>query len=115
MKGKIVFKRRLDARGEWVETPVYSIDGREVTAREFRRAFPDKPIGAVGGQQTTTWPLVSEALAVHPDQVAEANARAKRHGIPVTYDAAGMCHIPDNGARRRLLKLEGYHDRSAFS
>lgn len=63
-----------------------------------------------GGHHTTTWPLVSEALAVHPKQVAEANARAKRHGISVTYQKDGRCIIPDRGNRKKLLRLEGLHD-----
>lgn len=61
---------------------------------------------------TTCWPMVSEALAVHPSQVATANARNKRHGVNVVYDKNGAAHIPDRGERKRLLKLEGFHDNN---
>ena len=67
---------------------------------------------APGGIPTSGWPMVSEALAVHPKQVEQANDRARRHGIPVTYDRKGFCHIPDRAARKKLLKLEGMHDNS---
>lgn len=65
-----------------------------------------------GGTPTTGWPMVSEALAVDPSQVGEANARARRHGIPVHYDAGGFCHIPDRAARKKLLRLENLKDNN---
>lgn len=93
----------------------YYLGDREVTRAEFDAAFPAKAVG--GGpavQGTTTWPLVSEALAVHPKQVAAANARNKRHGVGTRYRRDGMAVIPDNGDRRRLMKLEGVRDKRAF-
>lgn len=57
--------------------------------------------------------FTSKALQVHPSQVAEANARNKRHGVNVVYDRTGLPHIPDRAARKSLLKLEGAHDDSA--
>jgi hypothetical protein len=68
---------------------------------------------AMGRSCTTTcWPMVSDALAVHPKQVEQARERAKRHGISVEYRDNGQCVIPDRAERRRLLRLEGFHDRS---
>jgi hypothetical protein len=64
----------------------------------------------VGGTPTSGWPIKSLALAVHPNQVEQANARAKRHGINVTYSKSGACHIPDRANRKKLLRLEGMHD-----
>ncbi len=57
-------------------------------------------------------PLVSMALGVHESQVDEANARAKRHGLGVVYDKSGRCHIPDRSTRKKLIKLERYHDNN---
>ena len=64
------------------------------------------------GLATTTWPMESWALAVHPKQVGEANARAKRHGINVVYKKNGSVHIPDRAERKKLLRLEGFHDNN---
>ena len=65
-----------------------------------------------GGTTTSGWPMYSEALAVDPSQVEEANARNKRHGVPVVYDPKnGKAVIPDRAARKKLLRLEGRHDK----
>ncbi len=71
------------------------------------------PVDTPCGQSATPscWPMVSEALAVHPDQVEAARARAKRHGVSVEYMADGRAVLPDRNERRRLLRLEGFHDR----
>lgn len=72
----------------------------------------DLEAGYMGQSCTTTcWPLLSEAMAVHPKQVKEAQARAKRHGINVVYQKDGRVLIPDRAERKRLLKLEGFHDK----
>lgn len=55
----------------------------------------------------------SEALACDPSQVAEMNERNKNNGVGARYDPEGMCHIPDRADRKKLLKLEGMHDKSA--
>lgn len=100
---------RYDARGNGT----YTLNGVEVTKAEFDAAFPPKELGVPSAAAPSCWPMTSEALAVHPDQVAEANARNKRHGVNATYEpGTGMCLIPDRGERKRLLKLEGFKDRS---
>ncbi len=69
-----------------------------------------KPPGT-GGNTPSCWPMKSEALAVHPDQIPEALARNKRHGIQgVSYDRLGRAVLADRGARRDLMRLEGVHD-----
>lgn len=65
-----------------------------------------------GGQQTTTYPMESDALACHPSQVEAMEARNKKHGIRVNYKPDGTAVIPDRGERRRLLRLEGMVDRA---
>ena len=56
------------------------------------------------------WPMVSEALACHPNQVKKMNARARKHNLGVHYSRDGRCHIPDRGERKRLMRLEKMHD-----
>lgn len=64
-----------------------------------------------GGTQTTGWPKRSAALAVHKKQVEAANARNKRNGVNVVYDPAnGDAIIPDRNERKKLCKVEGFHD-----
>jgi len=58
-------------------------------------------------QVSTGWPLKSEALAVHPSQVAEMNERNRRNGVNVEYCPKwGTAIIPDEGAYKRLRRLE---------
>jgi hypothetical protein len=71
--------------------------------------------GAVpGGLQPVGWPMKSVALGMHADQVAEANARNKRHGVNVTYAPDGDAIIPDAKAYKRLQKLEKVHNKRDF-
>jgi hypothetical protein len=95
------------------KTARFFLDGEEVTREQFDAAFPPKPDlpGSFASCQGACWPQESVALAVHPDQVAEANERNKAHGVNVTYKADGTAVVPDRGERRRLLRLEGYHDK----
>lgn len=87
------------------------LDGVSVTKEAFDAAFPDKEVGECGGHRPACWPMVSEAMAVHPDQVDDANARAKRHGLTgVKYNKKGFVELSDRGSRKKLLRLEGFHD-----
>jgi hypothetical protein len=73
---------------------------------------------APGGTQANGWPLQSEALACHQSQIAEHNERAKKHGINVEYkELPGhktVVEIPDANERKKLMRLEGYHDKDSF-
>ncbi len=107
MRSKIVYDRQGGK--------TYFVEGVEVTQAEFDAQVLTKEIGCPGLANNTPkcWPMVSEALAVHKKQVAQANARNKRHGVHVTYDEKGRAHIPDRAARRDLLRLEALHDNDA--
>jgi hypothetical protein len=91
----------------------YFIDGAQVTKAEYDARFPDRGTAGVGQGSSCGkgWPMKSVALAVHPDQVAQANERNRKAGVNVTYESDGTAVIPDRGERRRLLRLEGMHDR----
>lgn len=107
VRSKIVF-------GSYGAPNRYYLNDQEVTEKEYRRRTKKKKLAAgdeVLAQSTSAWAdFKSEALAVHPDQVGEANARSKRHNIGVQYDKRGFAHIPDRASRRRLMRLEGVHD-----
>lgn len=122
MTGTIGTKRKLNAAGEWELSPVYSVDGKEVTEAAFLELFPDhaelfdatRPV--IGGAHAAGWPMYSDAMAVHPSQVAAANARNKKHGVNVQYEPhAGLAVIPSEREKKKLMKLEGFHDRAAYS
>lgn len=88
------------------------LNGLAVSREVFDQAFPTKEPGTpLPAATKTCWPLKSEALAVHPDQVAEANASLKKNKIAAEYDAAGFCHLSGRAARKELLRLEGFHDK----
>jgi len=57
-------------------------------------------------------PLVSDALAVHPDQVPEVIERNRKHGINVHYDSDGCPVLPTRQVRKALMKIEGHFDRA---
>lgn len=97
---------------------VYFLDGREVTRKEYNMAVPSRlddlfEAGTTATSQTRAcWPMMSDALSVHPDQVGEATARNRKHGVNVGYLPDGTAVIPDRGARKAILKLEGFHDNN---
>lgn len=60
----------------------------------------------------TCWPMKSEAMGVHVDQIQEATDRNRRHGVNVTYDSIGRAILPDRKERKKLLRLEGFFDKA---
>ena len=97
----------------------YYLDGREVTEAEYRERYPAPELGQggiPGGLHSKGWPIYSDALAVHPKQIEAAKARNKKHGLNIEYDPKdGRAILPDNGARRKLMKIEGCHDNDCYN
>lgn len=112
MTGKITYHKQLNDSGDWVEVAEYYVNGAEVSKAEFDRLLPDGECGTGAAHQPACWPMESQALAVHPKQVEAANERAKRHGIDVRYEKNGTAVIGSRHARKRLLRLEGFHDKA---
>lgn len=107
MRGKVTW----DKDG----TRHYFMDGVEVTEAAFKGVV--KPLDLPGGQpgaSITAWkrPILSDALAVHPDQIPEAMERDRRHGIAVEYAPDGRPILRDRDTRRRMMASLGVHDRS---
>ncbi len=107
MKARAIFKKN--------GTVEYFVEGVPVSEEEFNAAFTEKAAGVpmLSGNSLTGWPMKSDALAVHPEQIPLVLERNKRHGLTtVDYDPKdGRAIIPDRGARRMLNKIEGYHDK----
>lgn len=100
-------------------TQTFEIEGKEVSEEEYRRKTVSnlKSLWEGGppliGHTPSCWPMTSTALGVHPSQVKEAMERNKAHGITgVSYDEDGDAILSDRGARRDLMRLEGFHDRN---
>ena len=60
------------------------------------------------------WPMVSENAGCQPEQVAEANAACKRHGIAAEYLPGGDVVWSSPKAKREHIRSIGLHDRDAF-
>lgn len=97
----------------------YFVNGGEVTKDEYDAAFPSKLAelledgATLPGGTKTCWPMVSDGLACHPDQIPEIMERDKRNGVPTARDGQGRPILTSRGHRRELLRLEGFHDKHA--
>ncbi len=58
------------------------------------------------------WPMKSEAMAVHPDQVGEAHADAVKRGVPTEFDKSGCPIFTSPGHRKRFCEAYGAYDRN---
>jgi hypothetical protein len=121
--GSIRQKRTLDEKtGNWVLVTLYFVNGVEVTKREFDRCFPDRARELSRTERrrmakagAARWPLKSTAMAVHPEQVEEANEHLKKNGCASRHDADGRLVIPDGGDRKRVMRLRNALDRDSFN
>lgn len=98
--------------------PSYQLDGKQVSQAEFDAAFPSKmeELLACGNMlpshQPGCWPMPgSEALAVHPEQVAEATEDARKKVVPTEFDRQGRPILRDRGHRRDYLRAYSMRDR----
>ncbi len=109
--------------GEGLEMDViHKINGRTVTDGEWEASLQrsrkmHKAAGttlssgqAYGGKGG--WPLHSDALAVWPSQVREAEAHARKIGVPTSFDPkTGKCILRDRSHRAKYLKANGVCDK----
>ena len=111
MTGRIVTTRRLDKNAEWEYATEYLIDGQAVTREAFKKAFPDRE-GVPGGMLPSCWPLVSEAMAVHPRQVKQAREKAERLGVPTHFKETGEPVFRSPEHRAMFCEAHGTFDRN---
>jgi len=88
----------------------YYLDGREVSKGEFDREIPDKSLsdgdfGAATGRSTQS--KLSDALAVHPDQVREASEDARMRGVPTEFHEDGRMVVRSRAHQKAYLKAYG--------
>lgn len=65
-----------------------------------------------GGRQMATWPMKSDALGIHPDQIPKATAHFARIGIPTDYTKDGRAIVTGPRHRKMLAEAMGLHDRN---
>ncbi len=108
MTGKIIF-------GEQGKPDRYFIDRKEVTKEEWDAAFPPKPMAANGECSLRGWsrPIESDALAVHPRQIAAVMERNRQRGLNIQYNPKdGRPILTSREERRKLMAVEGVHDNN---
>ena len=58
------------------------------------------------------WPMLSDAMAVHPDQIQETREHAARHGVPTDFVPDGRPILLSRNHRKRYGELIGQYDRN---
>lgn len=58
------------------------------------------------------WPMASDALAVHPDQVAEFSEDSRKRGVPTDFAPDGRCILTSKAHKDRYMRAYGYHDKN---
>lgn len=93
----------------------YYLSGREVTKEKYEEYYPPmKMDGGFPAMNGWSKPMLSDAMAVHPEQIEEARERDKKHGVPTDYTADGRPILHSEDHKRRLMKSLGYHDRNSY-
>lgn len=59
------------------------------------------------------WPMVSDAVGVHPDQVIDAQKHAEKIGVPTRFNALGQAIFESPGHRKAYCERTGRYDRNA--
>jgi hypothetical protein len=59
-----------------------------------------------------SWPLESEAMGVHPDQIPEMKRLAKEHGVPTDFTPDGRAILRSRGHRKKFAETFGFWDRN---
>lgn len=64
---------------------------------------------APGGDKSEGWPMLSDAMAVHPRQIEGAMAADKKLGVPVEYVGDGRVKYANQSQRNAHMKAHGFH------
>ena len=98
-------------------TERYYIDDKEVSKKAFDDSFPPFDFGAAttvnAGNAMTGYPFKSDALAVHPDQIGEAQQDSVKKGVPTEFDSEGRAVIRSRQHKKEYCLAYGFHDRDA--
>jgi len=67
-------------------------------------------LASQAGQRPGTWPMRSQALAVHPRQAKQYAEFAERHGVPTHFDERGRPEFRTKYHRKQYAELVGATD-----
>ena len=87
----------------------YAPDKIEIKGVVYERCLAAE-IRGQGGMGTSTWPMKSKALAVHPSQRKEYTEFAKKNGVPTEFDKTGHPVFRTKQHRKRYAELVGATD-----
>jgi putative FmdB family regulatory protein len=59
------------------------------------------------------WPMKSDAMAVHPDQIGEAQESSVRKGVPTQFDRDGRPILTSAAHRKKFCEAYGYWAKNA--
>lgn len=99
----------------------YFANDQEVTRAEFDELFPTKINDLLKKrkpqqtlmQTSKAWPRLSDSMAVHPDQIGEAQEMMREKGVPTEYAKDGRMIVRNNAHQRDVQKALGYINRDA--
>lgn len=93
----------------------FYLDGREVVEDVYRKRYPAPRDDRfeLNGQtgDGKGWPIVSDALAVHPKRRQEAIDSALDKKVPTEFTMGGQPIFRDRQHRRAYCKAYGFFDR----
>lgn len=115
MRGKIIMGTLRKPGGR------YFIDDVEVSKKEYDKNFPSKgkEILNLGVAATTlmetskSWPRLSDAMGVNPNQREEAQRKSIEQGVPTEFTKDGRAVIRNNAHQRDLQRALGMVNNNA--
>lgn len=91
----------------------FFLGNREVSESEYREYYPKKKRkrnNALHYGVRVPDAMLSESIAVHPDQVREAMADAKKRGVPTEFDDEGRPKFTSRDHQRRYCQAYNFHN-----
>ena len=89
-----------------IDCPIGDATSQVVFDRDYSKAAA-AVIGIGAG-----WPIVSDALGIHPDEVARIGRELHEHGVTTQFTSEGQPIFENREHRRRYMKQVGAFDRS---
>ncbi len=90
---------------------IYRLNGKVVTERAFMRKTLGIKAGVKQINTSGAWPIISDAMSVLPEQVAEAQALDRSLGVHAEY-RDGRPVLESRTHRKEFLEAHGMYDRS---
>lgn len=94
----------------------YFLDGREVSRATYNRMMKAaREAHHIVPKRYGQWPMMSEAMGVHPKQIGLARKLDKDRGAPPTnYTSDGRPILTSEAHKRAYCKAHGVHDRNSY-